>query len=161
LRIARERENATKKPKREASALLLLILEFIKNALPRIDKLGRLYSIPSGAAGRSAVKQAAVKSSPEAFIAKHLPNYPYSYVPNPDIRALQTNAQGIWSSESKPKAMQQFTVPEGLRILVICPEIFYRLYIEKKRQFCCYTRWQMCGGITPLPPLRHKRSCYF
>jgi hypothetical protein len=71
LRIARESENAAKKPKREASALVLLIREFIKNVHPRIDKLGRLYSIPSGASGRSAEKQAAVRSYLEAFIAKH------------------------------------------------------------------------------------------
>jgi hypothetical protein len=146
-------ENAAKQPKREASALVLLILEFFMIVLPRIDKLGRRYSIPSGASGRNAAKQAAVEFNPETFIAKHLPNYPYYHVANPNIRALQTNVQGIWSSETKHKAMEQFTVPEGLRILVICPEIFYRRHLDRDANLAVAIRDANVWGCYCLAPI--------
>ena len=116
---AKENESAAKTPKTNVSTLVHLIREFIKTILPRINKFGQLYSIPSGASGRAAAKQEIINA--KRHIKTHFPQYPYYYLPNPDIRASDIKVQGIWSTKTKLKAMQQFTVPEGLRFLVICP----------------------------------------
>lgn len=149
--IAGVSESAAKKPKREASALVLLLRNFTKKVLPRINQLGQLYSVPSGTSGRSAALKAVVHSNAVAFIEQNFPHYPYWHVPNPALRASQTKVQGIWTSVTKHKAMREITVPGGLRILVICPEIFYCDFLESDTKFAVMRNGVGVGVKPPCP----------
>jgi hypothetical protein len=145
--IAKESESAAKAPKTEVSPLVLLIREFVKT-LPKIDKSGQFYSVPKGSSGRSALAKSSKIPNPADFIAAHLPNHPYYNVPSPDIRAAQTKVQGDWSTETKLKAMMQFTIPEGFRILVIYPELAYYDLLKKNPKFAVKKDGK-CGVLPP------------
>jgi hypothetical protein len=153
-------ENTAKIPAKDVSTLVHLMREFTKTMLPKINQHGQFYKIPRGASGRAATKQDII-SDADRHIKELFPQYPFHHLKNPDIRASAIKVQGIWSTETKIKAMREFTVPEGLRFLVICPELFYRDYLERDAKFAVIKSGKCVGVLPPCPHCSTNANVFF
>ena len=96
-----------------------------------------------------------------ASLQRHLDQYFSSGIVHrasaPEIRAIKHRPNGQltlhqttlkWNREAMEKAAREFEVPEGLRILLLLPEIFhYKILVKHERYRCGPT----VGIKTPCP----------
>ena len=97
--------------------------EFVKQ-LPLIDNTGFAYKFEEGTRGHASKETRKYYKSRTALLEK-LPSNPH-FTSHPRERAQQHKATDFWTNANMKKARDEFYVPPGMQVQVICPEIYDR-----------------------------------
>jgi hypothetical protein len=120
--------------------------------MPRVSEKGIPFLAP---ASSNRIGKDSAKNRTELTSAKDLkrklkeviPNYPICIPsPSPQNRALQHRIGGLWTPTTMKLARDEFVIPEDLKVIFICPEIFDRDLLLRYKQF------QTEGGLGVMSP---------
>jgi len=101
--------------------------------LPKVDETGFAYKPQDGVVGHAAKKSRKYFNTAQS-LRDFLPANPH-YVSHPRERA-QAHKQGkYWNFLDMKKALEEFYVPAGLKIVIICPELYDRDLLAVDQKF--------------------------
>jgi hypothetical protein len=128
--------------------------------MPRVSEKGIPFLAPDSSCriGKDSAKNRTELTSAKVLRKKLkdvIPNYPICIPsPSPQNRALQHRIGGLWTPTTMKLARDEFVIPEDLKIIFICPEIFDRELLLRYKNF--RTEGGL-GVISPCPKCKQQK----
>ena len=128
--------------------------DFVRK-LPQVDDSGVPYKLEPSAGGKKGRPKESTKEKYQSItqLERDLPSNPH-YVTRPSERAkAHRPPHGLWDDFHMKLAREEFYVPAGLKIVLICPELYDRdilkdssIHVKKSK-----TTSERDGLMTPCP----------
>ena len=127
--------------------------------LPKVDGDGHPFIVTRpGLVGRESTKNR--QSLPPArlrqYFAERYPNRPCYIVPEAysRIKRIKPSSNSFWTRQQMKEAYIEFQVPNGLRVIILCPELFDRDLLKNDSKFVTANQ----GIMSPCPKCSSNKS---